>query len=35
VAFSPDGRKIATSSMDGTVKVWDADWATAENPPRE
>jgi WD40 repeat protein len=24
VAFSPDGQRIATGCMDGTVKVWDA-----------
>src|SRR4029077_12284662 len=24
VAFSPDGARLASSSLDGTVKVWDA-----------
>lgn len=28
VAFSPDGKRIATSSLDGTVKIWEAETGT-------
>ena len=39
VIFGPDGRKLYTSSIDGTLRVWDVptntcvDWMTFASPP--
>src|SRR5690606_19398209 len=30
IAFSPDGQQIATSSVDGTARLWDASTGTAQ-----
>ncbi len=34
VAFSPDGKKLATGSMDKSIKIWDLASGKQSQPPR-
>jgi len=33
LAWSPDGRKIASASFDGTAHVWEAPWPSDDHRP--
>jgi len=35
VALSPDGHRIVSSSMDNTIRVWEADTSNAFTAPLE
>jgi WD40 repeat protein len=33
VAYSPDGKTLASESQDGTIKLWDVQTGTLAEPP--